>query len=173
MAPAVPQGDHIFTGPSQVARTGGANRIGLTFQATETDTRKALIMLADILGAQDYDTATVEVAELVLAEVLNNVVEHAYGGTGGGDIGIRIDVTASGLDCRVTDQGKRLPSDRLPNGALASHGAARRHLPEGGFGWFLIHSLTENIRYSRQNGENRLGFTIPSQNHSKGMCARM
>jgi serine/threonine-protein kinase RsbW len=33
-------------------------------------------------------------------------------------------------------------------------------LPEGGFGWYLIRSLTEELSYRRSNGINRLSFQL-------------
>ncbi|WP_348540063.1 hypothetical protein [Ruegeria sp. HKCCE4148] len=31
-------------------------------------------------------------------------------------------------------------------------------MPEGGFGWFLIHQLTSDIQYERRDGCNRLSL---------------
>ena len=34
-------------------------------------------------------------------------------------------------------------------------------LAEGGWGWALIRDLTTDIRYTREDGRNRLTFRIP------------
>ena len=99
--------------------------------------------------------------ELVLAEVLNNIVEHAYGDTGQGMIGMSMVVREHRITCEVTDRGAPMPNGRLP--------PPRRHdpealglqdLPEGGFGWGLIHDMTTALDYSRAQGTNRLCFGI-------------
>lgn len=33
-------------------------------------------------------------------------------------------------------------------------------IPEGGYGWFLIRSLTKDLAYHRINGTNHLSFLI-------------
>jgi serine/threonine-protein kinase RsbW len=94
-------------------------------------------------------------AELVLAEVLNNVAEHAYP-SDGGTVSVSLRLTAAGLSCLVTDTGQPMPGGTLPKGILP-----RVELPEGGFGWHLIRSLTQNLHYARSGGQNRLSFLIP------------
>lgn len=100
-------------------------------------------------------------AELVLAEVLNNVAEHAYGNRRAW-WQISITQTSQGLRCVIVDQGKAMPGGAFPEGRLpAGQGLALDDLPEGGFGWRLIHSLTTDLVYSRAEGCNRLQFLLP------------
>lgn len=100
------------------------------------------------------------VVELVLAEVLNNVAEHGYGG-GTGDITVTLSQCRAGLSCVVIDQGRAMPDGRLPPGNLPlTAGVPLADLPEGGFGWHLIRSLTANLRYDRERNQNRLSFLI-------------
>ncbi len=107
--------------------------------------------------------------EVVLAEVLNNVAEHAYAG-GSGKITVFLRLVGAGLSCQVTDEGAPMPRGRLPEG---NHPVQRANpgdsfatvpladLPEGGFGWHMIRRLTEGLLYSRVGGQNRLCFVIP------------
>ena len=96
--------------------------------------------------------------EIVLAEVLNNIVEHAYAERQG-EITIEVSKGPAGIGCRILDTGAAMPGLALPEGTLAPHDPD--DLPEGGFGWFLIRSLTEDLRYSRQSGMNELSFRLP------------
>jgi serine/threonine-protein kinase RsbW len=108
-------------------------------------------------------------AEVVLAEVLNNIAEHAYVG-GMGEISVTLRQTGAGLHCLVTDDGVAMPGGTLPAGnhpAQRAGGAERplqdlplADLPEGGFGWHLIRRLTQDLRYARVGGQNRLTFVI-------------
>jgi serine/threonine-protein kinase RsbW len=74
-------------------------------------------------------------AELVLAEVLNNVAEHAYAGTGRAWWRSCHAATFTGhLRCQIVDQGKAMPGGTLPEGRLPGRpGLALDDLPEGGF----------------------------------------
>jgi serine/threonine-protein kinase RsbW len=99
--------------------------------------------------------------ELVLAEVLNNVVEHAYS-FGSGHVELTIWGTAEGLVCEVVDAGAPMPGGRLPEGRLPDGaGLSAADQPEGGFGWHLIRKLTRDLAYARAGGQNRLTFTVP------------
>ena len=95
-------------------------------------------------------------AEIVLAEVLNNIAEHAYSGVPG-DIFIQLAATPAGLECRIADRGREMPGGSPPAGALP-----QEDLPEGGFGWYLIRSLTHGLTYQRKDGQNLLHFVIPA-----------
>lgn len=99
--------------------------------------------------------------ELVLAEVLNNIVEHAFAEAGPGRIELTITRVSLGLACRVVDDGAPMPGGMLPAGRLPSNSVALEDLPEGGFGWFLIRDLTRELSYVRDGGRNLLMFRLP------------
>lgn len=98
--------------------------------------------------------------ELALAEVMNNVVEHAYAGHRG-RIALSVGLSRAALLCRVTDRGAALPGLVLPRiappGNRPDDVAA---LSEGGWGWHLLQSLTRDIVYARTGSRNRLSFRI-------------
>lgn len=99
--------------------------------------------------------------ELVLAEVVNNVIEHAYAEQPGHPVNIAAYGTTDCVTCQVIDHGKSMPHERLPKGAIHDLEVELSDLPEGGFGWFLIGELTQDIRYSRADGKNHLSFSMP------------
>ncbi|MBW6505952.1 MAG: ATP-binding protein [Rhodobacteraceae bacterium] len=99
--------------------------------------------------------------ELVLAEVLNNIVEHSYAGGSDGVISLSIVRDLSGLSCAVSDDGIPLPEGCLAPPCLPSAAVATAQLPEGGFGWYLIHDLTQDLGYRRDGGQNLLAFRLP------------
>lgn len=124
--------------------------------------------------AAEIDADALGRLELVLAEVMNNVAEHGPGAdTGAKDMGgndpqreattplIHLCIVrhAGGLSCAVTDDGVSLPANCLvPRGAPATGGI---ELPEGGFGWFLIRDLTQELCYYREERRNFLAFRVP------------
>jgi len=99
--------------------------------------------------------------ELVLAEVLNNIVEHGYGETGHGTITLSLVRDGRGLSCSISDDGVELPPTCLDLGIDDSQRPEPQSLPEGGFGWFLIRDLVEDLGYHRENGRNLLAFRLP------------
>lgn len=99
--------------------------------------------------------------ELVLAEVLNNIVEHGYGETGQGTITLSLVRDHRGLSCSISDDGVELPHSCLDRSADDSLRPEPQALPEGGFGWFLIRDLVEDLGYHRANGRNLLAFRLP------------
>lgn len=111
------------------------------------------------LGIGEEDLGRVEI---VLAEAMNNVAEHAYDPERGGDVRLGVLLGPTCLHCILSDRGHPLPGLRIPDGALPGTAVARENLPEGGFGWFLIRELTEHLRYDRRGNRNRLtiGFHL-------------
>ncbi|MDR0809318.1 MAG: ATP-binding protein [Gemmobacter sp.] len=96
-------------------------------------------------------------AEIVLAEVLNNIVEHAYALVPGG-VEVTIRLLERGLCCCIRDHGAPMPGLELPPGQPVD---CSDELPEGGFGWFMIRSLARNLRYCRGGRWNELCFLLP------------
>lgn len=97
-------------------------------------------------------------AEVVLAEALNNIVEHAYDHDRG-MIELRLHRMGGMLICDVFDTGAAMPNLELPSG-LAQAIDQTDCLPEGGFGWFLIRTLTQNLQYQRIGARNHLSFQL-------------
>lgn len=102
--------------------------------------------------------------ELVLAEVMNNVTEHGPGSAGDAAtatplIHLCIVRHAGGLSCAVTDDGVSLPAGCLLPRSAPKTGEI--DLPEGGFGWFLIQDLTQELYYYREERRNFLAFRVP------------
>lgn len=99
-------------------------------------------------------------AEIVMAEALNNIVEHAYS-AGAGAIEISVKLGEHGLDCTIADHGAPMPNHTLPKGAPHILDDME-NLPEGGFGWFLIRTLAQDLQYSRSRDQNFLRFRLPA-----------
>lgn len=127
--------------------------------STPEDVRGLLDGVRDALAARGRaDEAS---WEIVLAEVLNNIVEHAYCERPDGRIALSVNFGTDAQHVTIVDQGQAFPDLSLPAGELTSLDVAREDLPEGGFGWFLIRSLTQNLEYVRKDNSNWLSFSIP------------
>lgn len=138
----------------------GANRrFHRRFLAEDLETRRVLEELVAELVLGGVGETVVANAELILAEVLNNVVEHAYA-AGTGPVELTVERRDDGLECVVADEGKPLPPGMVPGDDVPAQ-ADPDSLPEGGFGWHIIRCLTSNLAYQREGGINRLMLHVP------------
>lgn len=104
--------------------------------------------------------------EVVLAEVLNNIAEHSYSGGPPGPISIKLELSGDGVRFLVIDDGKVMPNLTPPDPKLPKMDVDIDDLPEGGFGWFLIRTLTADLEYSRVGSGNHLSAHIPHKPQS-------
>jgi serine/threonine-protein kinase RsbW len=129
------------------------------FEAGDLATRAVLHEMVTYLaqcGLSEDDLAN---AELILAEALNNVTEHAYA-EGEGPVELLVEVQRGGLLCRVSDRGRGLPDGCAPDPGLPAINPPV-DLPEGGFGWHIIRCLTRDLSYRRDGAWNRLSLRVP------------
>lgn len=102
----------------------------------------------------------VDTAVQVLAEVLNNVVEHAHSLRPDGAVIVKSLQVADSLRIEVLDNGAPMPDGVLAPTTIWQQDVCLDDLPEGGFGWFMIQSMAQDLHYERQGDWNRLQFSI-------------
>lgn len=129
------------------------------FSATDQDTRETLRDLLQVLERAGIGVEDSANAELILAEALNNVAEHAYA-DGAGPVELTVTIEQGGLDCAIADRGRPMPMGVVPTPGLPVI-APPDDLPEGGFGWHIIRCLATNLSYQRVQGQNRLSMRVP------------
>lgn len=123
--------------------------------------RQALLALRAKLSEAGAATDTIGTVEMVLAEILNNVVEHAYADQPGGRILLDVTCAAKGVGITVADEGTPI-NGALPEGRAAlKPGSEIDDLPEGGFGWSLIRTLVDDLHYHSDDGRNHLRCVVP------------
>lgn len=131
-----------------------------SFDATEADVRAQMVTVEQRLDASTIDPNRYNDMLLVLQEVLNNIVEHACKGTEDVPIDLSVLLTPHSLQVETRDGGAPLPPSLLSGGAPPEVDVPVDDLPEGGFGWFIIHSLVDDMMYERHDGRNVLSFTF-------------
>lgn len=130
-------------------------------QSSEMAVREALAGVIAGLDPLALDIEEVSTVELVLAEALNNIVEHAYPDTtAGGLISIACRHKPDGLHVTIKDEGKTMPDGQVPIGMAPNVNVDVMDMPEGGFGWFLIKDLAKDIHYRREGGANLLDLRL-------------
>ena len=135
--------------------------IALSAPATELEVRaltKALGAALDDAGIEEDLRGSITLA---VSEALNNVTEHAYAGRRAGQVHMMSDLSTDRVLVTLTDSGRAMPGNGLPAGHLPDSSGTRDDLPEGGFGWHLIHTLCLDVTYTRQAGTNTLCMVFP------------
>lgn len=155
-----PNGSQKRISPAQTAhRCALGIEFKREFSASDTATRETLIALTDHLRKAGLGPEDQGNIELILAEALNNVAEHAYAG-GTGPVTLRVVAQKVGLCCEISDCGAGMPSGDAPDPPLPTI-EPPDGLPEGGFGWHIIRCLTSALTYQRDDPWNRLKLTMP------------
>lgn len=97
---------------------------------------------------------------LVLSELLTNIVKHAYSSSSAPSQDCKIEVRArflgEFLEVLIIDQGTELPEHVLEKVKIEFDGGDIFSLPEGGFGWSIVHSIIDQVTFQRVNNSNRL-----------------
>lgn len=149
--------------PCSVGGTGDdccAPLVRLVFPGDPMAVRQALERVMAELRALPIRPDDCGTVEIVLAEVLNNIVEHAYGGHDPGLIELALSHQDQAVCIELADNGAPMPGGAPPEGKAAVIGHQLEKLPEGGFGWFLIRSMADQLTYRREEGCNRLSFRL-------------
>lgn len=145
--------------PNERLERPNAEVLHRVFPGDPLAVRAALAAAQEAIAPYLDDVEDRGTLEIVLAEVLNNIVEHAYR-TAPGEIDLRIALGPAGLEVCIVDHGSPLPGGRPPRARLPQRGIDHP-LPEGGFGWGLIRALSSDLRYRREGGRNLLCFRLP------------
>lgn len=135
---------------------------GLNFDGTNTQVRESLIQLRAHLQSKDVNATDIGSAELVVAEVLNNIVEHAFNQQTDGWIEMTCTKEQHGWQICIHDNGRAMPRERLPTATMPNLDTLVDDMPEGGFGWAIVQLLAKDFHYSRISGQNNLTFMIPN-----------
>lgn len=132
-----------------------------SFPANAHAVHDTLRQVRHALQEQSHPAAAGFSWELGLAEAMNNIVEHAYSGSGKGKIGLSLVFTDAQLTARFSDKGRAMPQGGIPAPKDPDLDVAREDLPEGGFGWTMIHALASEVAYRRIDGVNHLTMRLP------------
>lgn len=130
----------------------------LSFPATDVEASDGISRICEGLSRQGLPANKADDVRIALAEAINNVVEHAYSGIEPAKVQVTCRQDQERLEILVSDTGNPLPGLHPPDGTPARIDTSLEDLPEGGFGWFLIHQLTSEIHYERVAGSNRLSL---------------
>lgn len=146
--------------PPSVFSTPAARRFHVVLPGCPSAVRRTLMDARGHCrraGLSEEDGARIE---LVLAEVMNNVVEHALRDCPDGVIELELSLREDRAECRVSDDGAAMPQACRPQPGTCAPLGTPTDLPEGGFGWHLICQLSRDVAYERRSGWNRLTLAV-------------
>ena len=96
---------------------------------------------AETAGLNAHD---VQAVQLAVDEACSNIIQHAYGGEGRGDIECTCCIGADGLTMTLKDHGASFNPDNVPAPNL---GADLEGRMEGGLGMFIMRKMMDEIRF--------------------------
>lgn len=145
----VAPGDRLDIGPRLV--------MDKTYPADFRWVRRAVQNAVDELRADGLSNDALGSVEIVLAEALNNVAEHAYPPDVSGELRVIIRRRTKALMFEIRDKGRPMPKGRAPVGNHPmTEFDQQDSMPEGGYGWFLIREIVSDLVYDRHDDENFL-----------------
>jgi serine/threonine-protein kinase RsbW len=102
------------------------------------------------------DSPTVYAVQLAVDEACSNIIEHAYGGEGVGDIQCTCEVGGAQLRFTLRDTGKPFDPSAVPDPDLSTQIESRQ---VGGLGLYLIHKIMDEVRFEFGEAGNTLTLT--------------
>lgn len=111
-------------------------------------------------GAQQagFDDDTVFKVELACDEACTNIIEHAYGGEGGGDITITWEATPQSFTITLHDNGRSFNPDTVEDPAFVKPNTNPDpdKLKVGGLGIHFMRNLMDEMHYQFDKQGNTL-----------------
>jgi len=93
------------------------------------------------VGLSDESVYAVEMA---VDEACTNIIEHAYGGEGRGDIECTCQINGNKLTVTLQDRGRSFDPSSVPEPDV---NAALEDRQEGGLGLYLMHRLMDEVHF--------------------------
>ena len=91
--------------------------------------------------------------ELAVDEACSNIIEHAYGGEGKGEISCSCQITANGLTIVLKDQGRPFKPDKVPSPNVK---VPLNKLNPRGAGLYLIRNMMDDVQFKFSKDEGNV-----------------
>jgi serine/threonine-protein kinase RsbW len=107
------------------------------------------------LAQENVSSRKITDIQIVLAEALNNVIEHGFSCENSGNVDVCINICKDIIVVDISDNGIKFTPPEATQTPLQDTSDIEQ-LPEGGFGWFLIREITTSFTFHRIANKNRL-----------------
>lgn len=130
-----------------------ASELHLTIETKQEELDRVSAQIEDFGMESDWPLDLVFKVNLVLEEIVINVINYGHdGGQHAVDISLVTDDDALTID--ILDDGR--PFDPLHDAPQPDVDAELEDRKIGGLGIHIVRKLMDDVRYSRENGKNRL-----------------
>jgi serine/threonine-protein kinase RsbW len=94
--------------------------------------------------------------ETAVDEAVSNIIEHAYGGEGFGDIKCLIQIKIDSITIVFEDHGKPFDPSCIPPPTLIGD---LKNRPDHGLGYYMMCQLVDEVKFDFNGKRNRLTMT--------------
>ena len=101
---------------------------------------------------------TVYAIDFVLEELVTNVIKYAYDDTHAHAIQIRLELRPDAIIICLKDDGREFDPANAPEPDTSAPLEERQI---GGLGLFMVRDMVTSMRYTREDGTNRLDIQLP------------
>lgn len=109
--------------------------------------------IAQAAGFEKFDIYSIEMA---VDEACSNIIEHAYGGEGKGEISCTCKVNENSFTIILKDRGKSFNPSEIPPPNLSNDLAERQ---AHGLGLYFIRQWMDEVNFKQSGSENILTLT--------------
>jgi anti-anti-sigma factor len=132
----------------------------LTVTATESQLSRVRDFIVEACEDAAFSEREASNTKLAVDEACTNIIKHAYGGTGQGEILVRAKIEAGNLEVSLHDDGEKFDFAAIQDPNLDEYVETGR---KGGLGVFLINRLMDGVEYHAADSGNELLLTKRSQ----------
>jgi serine/threonine-protein kinase RsbW len=118
--------------------------------ASLADISKLVVEAAREAGLSDSQVYAVDLA---VDEACTNIIEHAYGGEGLGEIRCSCETDERGLTVTIQDHGHPFNPSRVPP---PNHNAKLKDVKPGGAGLYLIYKMMDEVYFKFNHVEGNV-----------------
>ena len=133
-----------------------APTLTLTIESTLENARILGMAVNKVCESLELDDVVRAHIELCVVEAVTNSIRHAYEGESSQEVSVRIVADPHCLELFVIDSGRPVPEDRKDAPELMLDEEDPDSVTEGGRGLFLIHTIMDEVKFSRDEGVNTL-----------------
>lgn len=129
-----------------------------TIPADPQRVARLVLDAAGFLGRHGIEGRPLFTAQLVLEEIVNNVVQHAFAGVASRELRVTATVDPDGVSLTVEDDGR--PFDPLVDAPPADTESPLEERPVGGLGLHLVKQFATRLTYERVGETNRVRMHV-------------
>jgi serine/threonine-protein kinase RsbW len=133
------------------------HRSHLRITATQHELQSVAATVEAFCATNDIPSATSDLMNLVLDEVLSNIAKYAYDAPGQGPIDIELEYSNATFTATVEDAGR--PFDPLQFKRSDNSGPLKTRR-QGGLGILFVKRLVDSVLYDRSGDRNKLTLKI-------------